>query len=193
MIFERLFKWMTKEVSNRSGLIATPTALLVDGSQPAPEIRPIPFEVWRKQHGAERLPPKAVAFIAPEPEHRDFHVYVVNVEKQVIEVTIELSREQIGPFAAEYLSQRPTDSRTLLNAPPWFNQKVWSHQIPGRRLVAQPNMAAMMRDGGDGGVGTRVVGDEKKPPQPPRLQALVALAEETSTLQDLPVVVTAEA
>lgn len=193
MMFERLFKWMTKEVSNRSGLIATPTALLVDGSQPPPEIKPIPFDVWRKQHGAERLPPKAVAFIAPEPEHRDLHIYVIDVEKQIIAVTIELtSREQLGAFAAEYLSLRPTDSRTLLNAPPWFSQAVWSHQIPGRRLVAQPKMATMMRDGGD--VGTLgVIGDEKKPPQPPRLQALVALAEETATLQDLPVVVTAEA
>lgn len=199
MMFERLFKWMTKEVSNRSGLIATPTALLVDGSHPMEAPPPIRLANWVKLGGPKTLPPKAVAFLTPDPADRDTLVYIVNVEKQAIETTLELNPQEVGEFAALYLgSARPTDSRTLLNAPPWFRDPQWSHQIPGRRVVAQPGkMMAMARVGGGGGGGGEgtdgIIVDERKPPQPPRLQALVALAEETATLQDLPVVVTAEA
>lgn len=194
MMFERLFKWMTKEVSNRSGLIATPTALLVDGSYPLEAPPPVRLPSWIERGGPNSLPPKAVAFLTPDPTDRDVLVYIVNVEKQTIETTLELSSKEVGEFAAIYFrsAARPTDSRTLLNAPPWFTDPQWSHQVPGRRLPVK--MAALAGAGGGGGMGTAaVIGDEKKPPQPPRLQALVALAEETATLQDLPVVVTAEA
>lgn len=192
-MFERLYKWMTQEISNRSGLISTPTALLVDGSRPIEPIKRLALRSFVEKL-ASHLPAKAVAFLAHEDTSEITEAYVVDVERHAVLYQVVLSsRQEIGEFAAAFLSCAADASRSIQTAPRWFITPKWSHEAQTRSLPQLPNrgLAVMARKDGSDHAADGIIVEEKKPPQPPRVQALIALADETAALHELPVVITA--
>ncbi len=187
MFFDKLKRWVSNETSNRSGLLSSPVALVVDTSRKV-AIPPImKLEQWLKLRAT--TPTKAVAFLQI---YRDYtNVMIVDVEHHTLAMRIELDTKALGQFTAVFLTDEKAELRSILQAPPWLVK------VAKRTAAAQPSaglsaegsgqMMALMAFPPDAETnGVRPIGE--KPPEPPKVQALITLGGETAALQNLPVV-----
>lgn len=188
MLLDKLVRWVQREVTDRSGLLSTATALIVDGNRRVEVPQLITFAEWLKYGRDQLTPPKAVAFLQI---FTDWTVAtIVDVEKHQIPVRVQLPTDQLGNFSAAFLrSRQATDNRSILLAPKWFLD---STQVKAAGDAAHPPammaMAAASKGDGDGAAPAGIVAPGERPPKGPRVEALVTLAEETAIIQTLPVI-----
>jgi len=188
MLLDKFVRWVKREVTDRSGLLSTATALIVDGNRRVEVPQLITFAEWLK-HGREQLtPPNAVAFLQI---FSDWTVAtIVDVEKHQIPVRVQLPTDQLGDFSAAFLRPgQPNGNRSILLAPKWFidttQVKSLRDASPSPAMMA---MATAAKGDGDGAAPAGIVAPGERPPKGPRVEALVTLAEETAIIQTLPVI-----
>lgn len=194
MLFDKIVRWAQRGVADRSGLLSTPTALVIDPTQPgdAPEL--ISLEQWLKTQ-KERTPAKAVTFLEL---YLDWTIAtIVDVEQRVIATRIKLESQSLGTFTMIFLRTRnSTDTRSILLAPKWMlgPTKQLAHgeaRAPSSVLKTALSMAAGKGESdGDGASPSGITMPGDKPPKPPRIQAIAiaTLAEETAAIQSLPII-----
>jgi hypothetical protein len=185
MFFERWIKWITPEASSRAGLLSVPTALVVDASRPTAAPAAICLADWLLRERAKTTPPRAMGFLQIDRDRT--MATVVDLTRRTIAARIRFETRSLGEFSEEFLMANDTDedgprARSLLPAPRWLV----SH--PPHRALATEKPPAPPPAPPGGGIPGGIVPDEERPPRPGIAQALVALAEETSNLQSLPVV-----
>jgi hypothetical protein len=197
MFFEKLIKWVSSEASHRSGVLTSPTALVFDPRHKV-EIPPIiSFEHWAELRD---IPPKAVAFLQIYADATN--VLIVDVEKRQLVSRVDVPNKCLGEFTTLFLTADRAQLRSILQAPRWLVAPLRKRIAAAVSASASAEMTTaagsgeMRVQGGavaGGGYppdastdGVRPGGD--RPPDPPRVQALVTLAEETASLQVLPVV-----
>jgi hypothetical protein len=181
MFFERWIKWITPEASSRAGLLSVPTALVVDGSRRIVAPEPISLEDWLCRERAKVTPLGAVGFL--QISRAWTIATVVDLTRRTIAARIIFATKELGAFSDVFLAGHDgteRHARSLLPAPKWFED----HALRTALMALAPTDLAPSDPGTTSGVRP----DGKPPPEPPKLQALVALAEETSSLQGLPVV-----
>lgn len=193
MFLEKLIKWVSSETNHRSGVLTTPTALVFDPRHKV-EVPPvIPFERWAKLRD---VPSKAVVFLQIYADATN--AIIVDVEKRQI-IRVDVPSKALGDFTMIFLTADKPQLRTILQAPRWLVAP------PLRKPITAAPIAAMTTASGSGemhaaAAAAPIAGDfppdagtngvrpgGERPPDPPRVQALVTLAEETASLQVLPV------
>jgi hypothetical protein len=117
-MFENLIKWIAKTETNRSGILATPTALVVDitGAEDLPEA--IDHRTWQRIECEGQGPLSAVGFLLPG--EKDVLVTVVDILRDMIAARILVPNDALGEFSANFLrvpNGELTSSRTLLSDP----------------------------------------------------------------------------
>lgn len=201
MFLEKLIKWVSSETNHRSGVLTTPTALVFDPRHKV-EVPPvIPFERWAK---VRDVPSKAVVFLQIYADATN--AIIVDVEKRQI-IRVDVPSKALGDFTMIFLTADKPQLRTILQAPRWLVAPPL-RKPPIAGPIAGPIAAvsaAMTTASGSGemhaaAAAAPIAGDfppdagtngvrpgGERPPDPPRVQALVTLAEETASLQVLPV------
>jgi hypothetical protein len=184
MLLDKLVRWVQREVTDRSGLLSTATALVVDSTRQTETPKLMTFAEWLK-YGREQLTPsKAVAFLQI---FSDWTVAtIVDVEKRTVPLRVQLPTQELGTFSAAFLRTRnAADTRSILLAPKWYMERDRALEAGERPHLA---MAMASHSAGDGAAPAGIVAPGDKPPKGPRVEALVTLAEETAIIQTLPVI-----
>lgn len=181
MLLDKLVRWVQHKATDRSGLLSTATALVVDIARQTDVPKLLSFPEWLKL-AREHLPAQAVAFLQI---YSDWTIAtIVDVERRSIPLRVQLPTQELGTFSAAFLrTKNAGESRSILQAPKWYG--------PDRALDAgmRPAMAMMATtSSGDGAAPQGIVAPGERPPKGPRVEALVTLAEETATIQTLPVI-----
>ncbi len=194
MFFEKLLKWVTSETNQRSGVLTSPTALVFDSREEIPVSRTTPFKEWADKE-RRNIPRKAVASLQIYADA--VNALVIDVEKRQV-TWVDVPIENLGEFTTLFLTADRPQLRTILQAPRWL-------VAPRCKPVAATSPAkAKTTTAGSGEMHatttSAMVGDYppdaaanglrpgvSNPPDPPRIQALVELAEQTAGLQVLPV------
>lgn len=187
MLFERLVRWVKHGVSDRTGLLSTATALVVDPTMKVDCPNPMSLAEWIKYQHNRPTPSKAVAFL--QIGSQGSLATIVDVEKRQLAARVRFETKLLGDFSASFLrTTQLGDSRSILLAPPWLDG---TKRGTANAATADevPRFAAASLKSDDGGMSTQgVVAPGERPPQSPRVQALVTLAEETATIQTLPII-----
>jgi hypothetical protein len=184
MLLDKLVRWVKSAAPDRSGLLSTATALVVDSTRQTETPKLMTFDEWLK-FGRDQTPPKAVAFLQI---FSDWTVAtIVDVEKRSVPLRVQLPTKELGTFSAAFLRTRnAADTRSILLAPKWYLER--------DKTIEAPHMAVAMAAATRGGEGTEgaapagIVAPGDKPPKGPRVEALLTIAEETTTIQTLPVI-----
>lgn len=184
MLLDKLVRWVQHKATDRSGLLSTATALVVDVTRQTEAPKLITFPEWLKL-ARDHLPAQAVAFLQI---YSDWTIAtIVDVEKRTVSLRVQLPTQELGTFSAAFLrTKTPSDTRSIMQTPKWFTA---SRALDGDvKMHAAMAMATTGGNSGEGAAPAGVVAPGDKPPRGPRVEALVTLAEETATIQTLPVI-----
>ncbi len=189
MLLDKFVRWVQNKAPDRSGVLSTATALVVDVTRDRDKEAAslISFDRWRMVVEKRALPSQAVAFLQI---FSDWTIAsIVDVQQRRVPIRVQLPTKELGTFAADFLRvHNAGDTRSILQAPKWWYGPDQSAVGGEARTHAALAMSATGTTEGEGAAPAGIVMPGDKPPKGPRVEALVTVAEETTTITSLPVI-----